>query len=35
MEESIQASKEFISRAIAESLAWKGAAGEITALKHW
>jgi hydroxymethylpyrimidine/phosphomethylpyrimidine kinase len=35
MEESIQASKEFISRAIAESLAWNGAAGEVTALKHW
>jgi hydroxymethylpyrimidine/phosphomethylpyrimidine kinase len=35
MEESVQAGKEFISRAIAESLAWKGAAGEVTALKHW
>jgi hydroxymethylpyrimidine/phosphomethylpyrimidine kinase len=35
MEESIQAGKEFINHAIAESLAWKGAAGEITALKHW
>jgi hydroxymethylpyrimidine/phosphomethylpyrimidine kinase len=35
MEDSIQAGKEFISRAIAESLAWNGAAGEITALKHW
>jgi hydroxymethylpyrimidine/phosphomethylpyrimidine kinase len=35
MEDSIQAGKEFVSRAIAESLAWKGAGGEITALKHW
>jgi hydroxymethylpyrimidine/phosphomethylpyrimidine kinase len=35
LEESIQAGKEFISRAIAGSLAWRGAAGEITALKHW
>jgi hydroxymethylpyrimidine/phosphomethylpyrimidine kinase len=35
MEDSIQTGKEFISRAIAESLTWKGAAGEITALKHW
>jgi hydroxymethylpyrimidine/phosphomethylpyrimidine kinase len=35
MQEAIQVGKEFISRAIAESLAWKGAAGEVTALRHW
>jgi hydroxymethylpyrimidine/phosphomethylpyrimidine kinase len=35
MEDSIQIGKEFINRAIAECLTWKGAAGEITALKHW
>jgi hydroxymethylpyrimidine/phosphomethylpyrimidine kinase len=35
MEDSIQTGKEFISRAIAESLAWNGAEGRITALKHW
>jgi hydroxymethylpyrimidine/phosphomethylpyrimidine kinase len=35
MEKAIQAGKEYISRAIAESLVWKGSAGEVTALKHW
>jgi hydroxymethylpyrimidine/phosphomethylpyrimidine kinase len=35
MEEAIQASKGYISRAIAHSLIWKGMAGNVTALKHW
>jgi hypothetical protein len=35
MEEAIRAGKEYISRAIAESLVWKGSAGEVTALRHW
>jgi hypothetical protein len=35
MEKAIGAGKEYINRAIAESLVWKGSAGEITALRHW
>lgn len=35
MEEAIRAGKDYISRAIAHSLTWKGSAGNVTALKHW
>jgi hydroxymethylpyrimidine/phosphomethylpyrimidine kinase len=35
LEEAVQTSKDYITRAINESLIWKGAAGEVTALKHW
>ena len=35
MEEAIRAGKAYISRAIADSLVWKGSAGEVTALRHW
>jgi hydroxymethylpyrimidine/phosphomethylpyrimidine kinase len=35
MEEAIQAGKDFISRAIAESLRWETAGGPIAALRHW
>jgi hydroxymethylpyrimidine/phosphomethylpyrimidine kinase len=35
MENAIRAGKEYISLAIAESLVWKGSAGEVTALRHW
>jgi hydroxymethylpyrimidine/phosphomethylpyrimidine kinase len=35
MEQAIQASKDYISRAIAESLTWKSGERSITALKHW
>jgi hydroxymethylpyrimidine/phosphomethylpyrimidine kinase len=35
MEESIQTGKDYITRALADSLTWKGSAGNIAALKHW
>jgi hydroxymethylpyrimidine/phosphomethylpyrimidine kinase len=35
LEEAIQTSKDYISRAIADSLSWEGSAGRVTALKHW
>jgi hydroxymethylpyrimidine/phosphomethylpyrimidine kinase len=35
MEEAVRTGKEYISRAIALSLVWKGSAGEVTALRHW
>jgi hydroxymethylpyrimidine/phosphomethylpyrimidine kinase len=34
-EEAVRISKEYITSAIANSLRWKGTAGNITALKHW
>jgi hydroxymethylpyrimidine/phosphomethylpyrimidine kinase len=35
MEEAIQTGKDYITRAIANSLAWNGSAGNVAALKHW
>jgi hydroxymethylpyrimidine/phosphomethylpyrimidine kinase len=35
MEKAIQAGKDFISHAIAESLRWETAGGPIAALRHW
>jgi hydroxymethylpyrimidine/phosphomethylpyrimidine kinase len=35
LEEAVQVSKEYITRAIRESLTWKGPVGEVAALKHW
>jgi hydroxymethylpyrimidine/phosphomethylpyrimidine kinase len=34
-EEAVRIGKDYITRAIAGSLRWKGTAGNITALKHW
>jgi hydroxymethylpyrimidine/phosphomethylpyrimidine kinase len=35
MDEAIQTGKDYITRAIADSLTWKGSAGNVAALKHW
>jgi hydroxymethylpyrimidine/phosphomethylpyrimidine kinase len=35
LEEAVQISKDYVTRAIRESLTWKGPAGDVAALKHW